>query len=108
MKYQRFQKKSLVVCIFAAALVALTAVAVNAAILNVPADYSQIQDAINASSPGDVVNVAAGTYNESISLNMWKNGVKVIGAGSTPVVDYDEPERLPSGTAFPLDIRLSL
>ena len=39
-----------------------------AATINVPGDYPTIQGAINASSNGDVINIAAGTYNEH-SLN---------------------------------------
>ena len=32
--------------------------------INVPDDHALIQDAINASSDGDVINIASGTYNE--------------------------------------------
>ena len=32
--------------------------------INVPGDYFFIQDAINASSDGDVINIAAGTYHQ--------------------------------------------
>lgn len=41
--------------------------------------FSSIQEAINASSSGDIVNVDVGTYAEDITL---KAGVKVIGAGA--------------------------
>ena len=35
-----------------------------AATINVPGDYALIQDAINASVNGDVINIDAGTYIE--------------------------------------------
>jgi len=41
--------------------------------------YCSIQDAIDDASPGDVINVAAGTYDESITL---ESGVQVLGAGA--------------------------
>jgi parallel beta-helix repeat protein len=46
---------------------------------HVPSEYSTIQAAINASSNGDVVIVAPGTYYENINM---KNGVIVKGAGA--------------------------
>ena len=46
--------------------------------INVPGDYTVIQDAINASANGDVIAIAAGTYYEH-SLN--PNG-KAITIGS--------------------------
>lgn len=50
----------------------------HAAIRDVPASFSTIQGAINASSSGDVVQVAAGLYEENVVL---KPGVELIGAG---------------------------
>ena len=44
-----------------------------------PADFNNIQAAIDASSYGDTVQVAAGMYVENITL---KNGVELIGAGA--------------------------
>ena len=49
-----------------------------AATIHVPGDYALIQDAINASSNGDVINIAAGTYIEH-NLNP---GGKAITIGS--------------------------
>jgi hypothetical protein len=45
-----------------------TAGRVQAATLNVPADFPTIQSAINAAAPNDTVLVAPGTYIESINL----------------------------------------
>jgi len=47
-------------------------------VINVPADYPSIQTAIDAASIGDTVKVAAGTYNEDVSL---KSGICLEGAG---------------------------
>lgn len=44
--------------------------------INVPADYSTIQAAVNAAISGDTIAVKAGTYNENIVIN--KN-IKLIG-----------------------------
>ena len=51
-----------------------------AATINVPGDYTLIQDAINASSDGDTIAIAAGTYEEhSINTN---NKAITIGSAS--------------------------
>jgi len=47
--------------------------------IEVPADHTTIQAAINAASEGDTINVAAGTYTENIDVDKH---VKIIGAGS--------------------------
>ena len=46
--------------------------------INVPSDYPTIQGAINASSDGDVINIAPGTYNEH-SLNPGGKAITIQG-----------------------------
>src|SRR3989338_8168703 len=56
----------LVLFLFIALLTPLNA---KAATLSVPADFTTIQAAINASGNGDEIIVSPGTYNESLNLN---------------------------------------
>jgi subtilisin family serine protease len=48
---------------------------------NGPADFSSIQNAINASKFGDIIKVAAGTYRENLSLTA-KDGITIRGGYS--------------------------
>ena len=52
--------KSFLIC-FAVILFISSGIA-NAAIINVPADYPTIQEAIDAASNGDIIKVSSGTY----------------------------------------------
>lgn len=63
---------SLFVCLFSGRL--------EAATINVPADYATITLAITAASNGDTIQVAAGTYSESITVNRQ---VTIQGAGAS-------------------------
>ncbi|MHC4315741.1 MAG: two-partner secretion domain-containing protein, partial [Planctomycetota bacterium] len=62
----------------------------NAATVNVQSNAAQIQDGINVAATGAAINVAAGTYTESVTVD---EEVSVIGVGDTtiiqPVVDAD-------------------
>lgn len=50
----------------------------------VPDDYSSIQQAINAATPGDTIFVRSGTYHESLTIN--KPFIRIIGDGSDKTV----------------------
>jgi parallel beta-helix repeat protein len=57
-------------------------------IRKVPEQYPTIQAAINAANTGDIIQVAAGTYNESITVN---KSLKIIGESreNTTIVSID-------------------
>ncbi len=54
-----------------------------AATINVPADQSTIQAAVNAAAPGDIILVAPGTYNENVTINKSLTLRSSGGRGST-------------------------
>ncbi|MDD3726430.1 MAG: hypothetical protein PHI44_04475, partial [Candidatus Ratteibacteria bacterium] len=76
----------------------LGAVSAVAATLNVPGDYSTIQAAIDAASPGDTILVAAGRYRENLAT--WKDmeitkSISLIGAGSgSTIIELSEGNSL--------------
>lgn len=59
----------------------------GATVINVPGDYTKVQEAINAGSSGDTVAVAAGRYapstNEEAFPISMKDGVRLLGAGAS-------------------------
>jgi len=55
--------------------------------LRVPADFSSIQEAVNAAAPGDTIQVSAGRYNEKIRIE--KSGLRLVApvSGQRAVID---------------------
>lgn len=70
-----------------AALMLLLPVTAAAKVINVPADYPTIQDAINAASNGDTVLVAAGTYAENINFSGKAITVTSSAGPKTTIID---------------------
>jgi parallel beta-helix repeat protein len=56
---------------------------------NVPGDFPTIQQAINASTSGDIILVAPGTYPENISVGAAQNGIKIHSSGGAGVTTID-------------------
>jgi hypothetical protein len=67
----------------AAGLMTLASMAFSAT-WNVPGDFPTIQQAINAAAPGDTIQVAAGVYAESLTVNKQ---LIIQGAGNTTIIN---------------------
>jgi plastocyanin len=72
-------------------------ISINAggAILNVPGDYPTIAQAIGAAAPGDIINIAAGTYYEA-NLTLGAANIALRGeanADGTPAVTIDAQQQ---------------
>jgi len=58
--------------------------------INVPDDYSTIQEAINFSSEGDMIFVKSGTYHENLAIN---KSISLVGENvDTTIIDGNPPE----------------
>lgn len=44
------------------------------------ADFTSIQQAVDAAHAGDLIRVLAGTYNESVTVATGKDGLRILGA----------------------------
>lgn len=65
-----------------ATLIALgAAAAAGAAPLNVPGDFASVQEALDAAQEGDVVMLAPGTYEGTLTL---RGGISLVGMGNRP------------------------
>ena len=72
----------------------------NAATILVPTNYSTIQAAVINAMPGDVIVVSAGTYNESVNINLMgtPGNITIMGSGGTSTL-VDGGLTLPAFTA---------
>jgi parallel beta-helix repeat protein len=79
----------------------------QANVVKVPKDFSTIQAAVNAASPGDTIKVAAGVYNENVVIStsglrlkasegavidgasLTGTGILVLGTAAQPVADVE-------------------
>jgi len=76
----------LLLVFFEAKFVAL--VTASPGVIRVPTDKLTIQEAINAANPGDIIQVASGTYHEHLIVN---KRVSLLGESSaTTIIDGDE------------------
>lgn len=69
------------------ALLALQ-LATSAATRSVPSQYSTIQAAVNAAASGDIIQIAAGNYNEAVTVPSSKSKINLQGAGKTATRIY--------------------
>ena len=76
----------LIPCVPLVTAIVFDAFPVFAATIVIPTDYPTIQEGIDAASPGDSIQVAAGTYNENILVD--KEWLVIDGIGLHPKTIY--------------------
>ncbi|MBU1743800.1 MAG: hypothetical protein KJ649_02715, partial [Proteobacteria bacterium] len=59
--------------------------ATASATINVPTQVPTIQQAIDASAPGDIISVAAGAYTETLTIKNKGLTIKGAGSGATTI-----------------------
>ncbi|HDN68661.1 MAG TPA: hypothetical protein ENG23_03670, partial [Methanomicrobia archaeon] len=70
---------------------ALAPAAVSAATIYVPDDYTTIQQAMNASSPGDTIVVRDGTYTENVDVSKQRLTIRSENGPATTTVQAANP-----------------
>ena len=75
---------------------------VGSKVIEVPKDYSSIQLAIDEANPGDIIQVASGTYFENLKI---KKPLKLIGEGPDKTVISKPGRTVVSVTASDVEIR---
>src|SRR3989344_8384213 len=68
-------------------------------ILNVPINYTTIQDAINNASNGDVINISAGTYDENLVIDKT---IELVGSPNLDTII--QPTNTPSFCVYDVEI----
>jgi|GEM_PF-1196801 len=56
------------------------------AVIRVPADFQTIQDAVDASRPGDTIRVAGGIFTAPVTIGDEKDRLAIIGSGAANVI----------------------
>jgi hypothetical protein len=72
------------------------------AILRVPEEYRTIQQAVNASRPGEIISIAPGVYHESVRVSKAHAGITIRGQDRNQVI-LEGDDRRPNGIEIEAD-----
>ncbi|MFP3953227.1 MAG: right-handed parallel beta-helix repeat-containing protein [Candidatus Acetothermia bacterium] len=78
--------KVLSIAVLALLVFVSASLAASGAEIEVPADYGSIQAAVDAANPGDVILLAEGVYQESVTIAMDNITIKAIGDPANTVI----------------------